>query len=119
MIFWASSETFGPAYVGVTKVRHKAELCLNSALAESVLGTFDATFRFIPIVMPVSMHAKYTERSKFRRKDRVIVCAPQLNYETFVSGTFADQLAEYIRGISTCTHMLAKLGAAPRTGRSL
>ena len=63
--------------------------------------------------MPVSMHAKYTERSKFRRKDRVIVCAPQLNYETFVSGTFADQLAEYIRGISTCTHMLAKLGAAP------
>ncbi len=38
-------------------------------------------------------------------------CAPQLDYETFVSGTFEEQLREYIRGLIETGPQLLNLGA--------
>jgi hypothetical protein len=36
-----------------------------------------------------------------------------LNYQVFVSGSFEDQLGEYIRGIAESAPRLAGLGATP------
>lgn len=111
MQFWESTEVFGEAFDAVVLCGRSFNQHLNKKFKESILAEFDAEFRFVPIVMPIDMHKKYTERSKLQRKLRIIDCAPHLDFETFVSGTFKDQLTEYVRGIATCVHMLAKLGA--------
>ena len=46
-----------------------------------------------------------------RKKERIYDCAPQLNYEVFVEGSFEDQLREYLRGIADSAPYLAGLGA--------
>jgi hypothetical protein len=51
---------------------------------------------------------------KLRKKERIYDCAPQLNYEVFVKGTFEDQLKEYLRGIALSAPRLAGLGATPQ-----
>ena len=56
---------------------------------------------------------EYPERSKLRKKRRIYDCAPQLNYEVFVNGSFEDQLKEYIRGIALSAPHLVGLGATP------
>jgi hypothetical protein len=63
--------------------------------------------------MPDDMLARYPERSELHKKQRIYDCAPQLNYEVFVSGSFEDQLKEYIRGIALSTPHLKDLGATP------
>jgi hypothetical protein len=45
-----------------------------------------------------------------RKKERVYVCAPQLDYDIFVTGSFEDQLSEYLRGIAPSAPYLAGLG---------
>ena len=67
----------------------------------------------MPIVMPKGMRERYPERSKLRKKERVYLCAPQLNYEVFVNGSFEDQLKEYLRGIALSAPHLKGLGATP------
>jgi hypothetical protein len=59
------------------------------------------------------MRQRYPARSRLRKKERIYDCAPQLNYEVFVDGTFEGQLQEYIRGIAESTPHLAGLGATP------
>jgi hypothetical protein len=61
--------------------------------------------------MPKDMHARYTERSKLRKKERIYDCAPQLGYDVFVHGRLEDQLREYLRGIALSAPHLAGLGA--------
>jgi hypothetical protein len=63
--------------------------------------------------MPKGMRERYPERSKLRKKQRIYDCAPQLNYEIFVSGSFEDQLKEYIRGVALSAPHLKGLGATP------
>lgn len=45
------------------------------------------------------------------RKERLYDCAPQLNYRVFVSGTFKEQLQEYLRGLAEAVPHLKDLGA--------
>jgi hypothetical protein len=49
-----------------------------------------------------------------RKKERIYDCAPQLDYEVFVGGSFEAQLREYLRGISESAPHLVGLGATPQ-----
>ena len=111
MKFWAAVEGHKPAYEAITSVRRAVETYLNTEFSKSRLNDINAELRYVPIVMPVEAHGKYTERSKLKLKERVYLCAPHLDYETFVSGTFEEQLREYLRGIALSAPHLAKLGA--------
>lgn len=112
MIFWASSECYQPAAHALTKTRLCVEPFLNAAFAASSLAKLDAKLRYIPIVMPKDMREKYTERSKLRKKQRIYDCAPHLDFNIFVDGSFEDQLREYVRGIALSTSHLVGLGTS-------
>jgi hypothetical protein len=92
-------------------VRNCVEPFLNKEFAVSSLSVFECKLRYVPIIMPVGMKERYPARSKLRKKERLYDCAPQLDYETFVSGTFEEQLREYIRGLIEIGPQLPKLGA--------
>ena len=113
MEFWASSESYQPADAGLERARHCVEPYLNVAFSQSSLADIHVQLRYIPIVMPSDMHDRYTERSKVRIKQRIYDCAPQLDYELFVSGAFEQQLNEYLRGIALSAPHLHKLGLTP------
>jgi hypothetical protein len=111
--FWASSEVYRPAGPASEAARRSIEPFLNAAFASSSLSTLDCKLRYVPIVMPDELRERYPARSKIRKKERIYDCAPQLDYEVFVSGTFEAQLREYVRGIAESAHQLASLGATP------
>jgi hypothetical protein len=113
LVFWASAEVFQPADAGQEKCRRSVEPFLNAELAKSTLANLAARLRYIPIIMPKGMRERYPERSELLRKQRIYDCAPQLNYEIFVSGSFEDQLKEYIRGVALSAPHLKGLGATP------
>lgn len=64
--------------------------------------------------MPEDMRERYPARSKLLKKQKIYDCAPQLNYEVFVTGNFEEQLREYIRGIALSAPHLAGLGATEK-----
>jgi hypothetical protein len=110
--FWASAEVHQSAFSALDRARRCVGPFLNAAFAGSSLATFECKLRYVPIVMPKNMHARYPARSKLRKKARLYDCAPMLNYDVFVDGTFEDQLAEYLRGIALSAPHLAALGAS-------
>jgi hypothetical protein len=112
MEFWASAELYKPAHAGLVEVERCVESFLNTAFATSVLVTLECKLRYVPIVMPERMHARYPSRSKLRKKERIYDCAPILDYHIFVQGPFEDRLREYLRGIALCTPHLPDLGAS-------
>ena len=114
MEFWASSESHQPAGAALEKTRRSVESFLNAAIAASNLATLQCKLRYVPIVMPEHMHARYPARSVLRKKERTYVCAPILDYDVFVDGTFEDQLKEYLRGIALSLPHLIDLGASPQ-----
>lgn len=113
MNFWASSESYRTAGSALDKARRCVEPFLNEAFVTTSLAMLEGLLRYVPIVMPEGLRQRYPARSKLRRKERVYDCAPQLNYEVFVEGTFEDQLREYLRGIALSAPHLAGLGASP------
>jgi len=113
MEFWASAEVHGVAFDDLETTRKCVEPYLNTAFAQSSLADVDMELRYIPIVMPVDMHERYTERSRARVKQRVYACAPHLDYDLFVSGTLEQQLNEYLRGIALSAPHLHKFGLTP------
>jgi len=94
-------------------VRRAVEPFLNLRFASSSLAALEGKLRYVPIIMPDGLRERYPARSKLRKKEGVYDCAPQLDYEVFVSGTFEDQLREYVRGIAESAPYLAGLGATP------
>jgi len=111
--FWASAEVNQPAYLALTKVRRCVEPFLNTAFSASSLATLQCKLRYVPIVMPENMHARYPARSKLRKKERLYDCSPILDYGVFVGEDFEAQLREYLRGIALSASYLADLGASP------
>jgi hypothetical protein len=96
------------------QTRRSVEPFLNAAFAASSLATLQCKLRYVPIVMPEEMHPRYPSRSKLRKKERIYVCAPILDFEVFAKGRFEDQLREYLRGIAPSAPHLAsrRLAAA-------
>jgi hypothetical protein len=111
MQFGASAEVFREAYPALKNVDRLVEPLLNEAFERSSLANIDAMLRYVPIVMPEGMRERYPARSKLRKKQMIYDCAPQLNYDIFVSGTFEQQLREYMQGIESSAPHLAGLGA--------
>jgi hypothetical protein len=109
--FWASSEIYKSAGPASEKARRCVESFLNAAFAASSLATLEGKLRYVPIIMPEGMRERYPARSKLRKKERIYDCAPQLDYDVFVDGTFEDQLKEYLNGIAPSAPHLAGLGA--------
>lgn len=112
MRFRALAEVDLPAYDALTKVRRTVEPLLNSSLSQSSLAELDILLRYVPIVMPVSAKDGYPERSAADYAKKIYDCSPQLNFEVFVSGTFGDQLQEYINGIAVAGPHLSQLGVS-------
>src|ERR1700724_1824394 len=108
----ASSESYRLAGAALEKTRNLLEPFLNTAFAASSLANLHCKLRYVPIVMPENMHAQYPARSKLRKKERIYDCAPILDYEVFVEGTFGNHLKEYLRGIALSAPHLAGLGAS-------
>lgn len=98
-------------WAGSDKIRRCVEPFLNDAFAASSLSTLEGKLRYVPIIMPENMRERYPERSKLRKKQKIYLCAPQLDYEVFVNGSFEEQLREYIRGIALSAPHLSGLGA--------
>lgn len=114
MRFRDSAEVFKDAYPACDRIARYVRGYLERALQESEqLGKLEITVRYIPIIMPEPLRARYPARSKLRRRERLYDCAPQLEYETFVDGSFEQQIDEYIRGLSESVEFLPKLGATP------
>lgn len=112
MEFRASAEVFKAAFPALDKARRAVLPFLNASFALSSLAYLDCILRYTPIVMPDNMRARYPERSKLRKKEKLYDCSPQLNYEVFVEGEFRDQLKEYLRGIALSAPHLSKFGAS-------
>ena len=91
MRFRASAEVFKDADPALNKARRCVEPFLNAAFATSSLATLEALLRYVPIVMPPDWPRHYPARSKLRKKDRIYDCAPRLNYEVFVEGSFENE----------------------------
>jgi hypothetical protein len=110
MNFEASAEVYQPAFAASDKVRRLVVADLNARMTSSVLAEAECTIRYVPVIMPLDMRPEYPARSRLRLKERAYDCSPQLDYDIFLVGSFADQLAEYLRGILECVPKLAKLG---------
>lgn len=111
MHLWTSSEIYIAAETSSETCRKLVTPYVNNALAISSLATLDVELRYIPIIMPEGMRERYPARSKLRLKSRIYDCAPQLDYDVFIEGSFRDQLKEYVRGIALSTPFLDKFGA--------
>lgn len=108
----ASAEVFRLAYPALDKVRKLVVPYLNNAFAASSLAELVIELRYVPIVMPPGMRERYPARSKLRLKERLYDCSPQLDYETFVTGSERSQLEEYLDGIASSAPHLMRLGAS-------
>jgi hypothetical protein len=111
--FWASSETYEPADHASEAVRRVIEPLLNHRLTNSRFANVQLLLRYVPVIMPTEILDRYPARSRARIKQRVLECAPQLRYETFVSGSFNDQVDAYLNGIRTASSSMKKFGISP------
>ncbi len=113
MEFFESAELYKDASPAYLRTASAVEKFLTHALGRSLLlSELGVKVRYIPIIMPVQLRSRYPARSKVRKKERLYDCAPQLNYDVFINGTFEQQLEEYIRGLTESVPFLAKLGAS-------
>ncbi|WP_395396028.1 hypothetical protein WBP07_22110 (plasmid) [Novosphingobium sp. BL-8A] len=110
MRFWASAEVYQPAFFSLDRARRCVEGHLNTALNTSVLADADIELGYIPIVMPADMRKEYPQRSRASIRKRTYTCAPQLDYDVFVTGAFEEQILEYLRGLSQVSAHLPKFG---------
>jgi hypothetical protein len=96
-----SSESDALAYESLARLSVDVEQRLNEVLSDSSLAEVDLQIRYVPIVMPPELQARYPARSKALVKSKVLDCSPQLNYSIFADGTSELQFKEYLRGIRT------------------
>ena len=113
MNYALSVETDREVYPNFKLVERSVERFLKVRLNIGALGDSSIKLRYIPVIMPKESLASYPARSKVRKRENLYDCAPQLNYDIFLHGTFNDQLREYLRGLDEATLGLKKLGATP------
>lgn len=84
---------------------------LQHAFLTRSLKNSDIKLWYVPIVMGKEWIDLYPARSRVSRKEKRFSCCPQLSYEIFVSGTYNECLAEYLRGLEEVPSGIRKLGA--------
>jgi hypothetical protein len=113
MEFWASCEVYQPATKALSNTSKIVAPYLIYNFDEGILKELDLRLRYIPIVMPVEWHDKYTARSRAHIKKKVYDCAPQLEYNIFISDDVGGQIREYLRGLEEVSLHLKKFGGTP------
>lgn len=114
MKFSNAAEVHKDAYPALRRVRTIVDDYILGAMKNSrQLDKLDIEIRYVPILMPPDFIERYPARSKLLLKKKEFDCSPQLNYEVFVSGTFEQQVNEYVRGLSDSVPYLKELGATP------
>jgi hypothetical protein len=109
---WASAEVFNTVFPAMDRLRKTLEPKINQALEASTLAKLPGELRYIPIAMPKEKQMRYPARNQVRKDEGVCVCAPQLDYNAFVQGSFEVQVAEYLNGVATCLPDLPSFGAS-------
>ncbi len=107
----ALAETERLAYPALADVRDMVEEHVNQRFQDSILNSLNVTVRYIPIVMPDELRAKYPARSKLRLKENLYDCAPQLKYEVFTGSSLEAQVGEFVAGLWEVVGHLGVLGA--------
>ena len=111
MRFWASAEVFAPASSAVARSERALEDYLNRVMQQTCLKELDLTLLYVPIIMPHQMRKRYPSRTRLRAEARTSECAPQIDYDVFVQGSFDRQLHEYVNGLREVLPHLVKIGA--------
>lgn len=94
------------------KLVHRAlDPVLADAIEASTLRSIEGTLFYVPIVMPVEMHQKYKERSRYVRKTQAYECCPHLSHAIFLKCEIENVISEYLRGLALAAPHLARLGA--------
>ena len=112
MKFWASAETDALAFDNIYNVTKYIEPKINRSLQLSSLSEIYLKIRYIPIVMSDDSINMFPSRSKVRKKSRIYDCAPQLGFRIFTSGTWNEQIENYLNGLSECASRLNEFGAS-------
>lgn len=111
MKYAASSEVTVDVGEAVRQVHRGLDPVLADAIKASTLATVDGTLIYVPIVMPVEMHEKYKERSRYVARTRTYECCPHLRHEVFLGGSLEEIFDEYLRGLASAAPHLQRLGA--------
>lgn len=112
MKFWASAETDALAFDNIYNVTKYIEPKINRSLQLSSLSEIYLKIRYIPIVMSDDSINMFPSRSKVRKKSRIYDCAPQLGFRIFTSGTWNEQIENYLNGLRECASRLNEFGAS-------
>jgi hypothetical protein len=111
MKYAASSEATTDVDNAIEKVHRGLDPVLADAIKASKLASVDGTLIYVPIVMPIEMHEKYKERSRYVGRTRTYECCPHLKYEVFLHGSLEEVFDEYLRGLASAAPHLQRLGA--------
>lgn len=112
MKFWASAETDALAFDNIYNVTKYIEPKINRSLQLSSLSEIYLKIRYIPIVMSDDSINMFPSRSKVRKKSRIYDCAPQLGFRIFTSGTWNEQIENYLNGLRECASRLNEFGTS-------
>jgi hypothetical protein len=111
MIFWESCEAHKDVFDNVVRVGKMVEIHLNKEFSNSILIGFPLKIRYIPIIMPPKNIDNYPSRSKYRVKQNIYDCAPQLDYRIFLDKSLKCQIFEYLNGLLLSNFDMSKFGA--------
>ena len=96
-------QTLGEAgYVQITeyiRICRELETRILSRVDDSSLAEKDIELCYIPILMPDEDLHRYPARSKYSRKENVLYCCPQLDYNRYQNGNAADRRAVMFDGL--------------------
>jgi len=112
MKFWASSETYVDVSDSSEAIRSLVEPIISKRFLCGDIGSLNAKFRYISIIMPLSVIGRYPQRSKISPAGRVIDCCPSLDYEIFLKGDLRSRISEYVYGILGGHKLLNMAGAS-------
>lgn len=111
MRYLASSESAGVGEA-ITFAHRGIDPLIAEAITASTLQTINGSLIYVPIVMPIEMHERYKERSRYVQRARTYECCPRLNHQIFLRGDPEDIVVEYLRGLALAAPHLHRLGAS-------
>lgn len=90
------------------KISRQMEHLISSRISESSLLNLDTEFCYIPILMPNDMLDRYPARSSYSRKEDVIYCCPQLDYDRYKSGDGAVRREVVYEGLGEARKLMKR-----------
>lgn len=111
MKFFFSWETERSSADSLRLLSNKVGECIVRKLdGSSSLISSSVSIDYVPIVMSDANISRYPARSRLNRKKGECICAPQLEYNIFLSGEWDEMLKCYLDGIRGCAKNLKDIG---------